>query len=101
MLSPERIVPSKKALKECVFKNRKIVSFKGQDYESLRSQCLKDNKLFEDPFFRAINTSIFYNKHVPHEVKWQRPREISEKPLFIDDEPTAHDLDQGYLGDCK
>lgn len=81
--------------------DRKIVPFKGQDYEKLRSECLKSGRLFEDPLFPTVDKSMFYTQSVPDGVKWRRPKEISNKPLFIANKVDANDLDQGYLGNCK
>ena len=101
MFTPERVNASKKIYQVCDHSDRTIIPFKDQDYDCLKRECLRAGKLFEDPYFEAVDKSIFYNKSVPNGTEWARPGEISDKPLFIDGEPTAHDLDQGYLGDCK
>lgn len=81
--------------------DRKIVPFKGQDYEALKSQCVKSKKLFEDPFFPPLDKSMYYTQPVPTGVKWRRPKEITKQPLFIANKVDANDLDQGYLGNCN
>jgi hypothetical protein len=79
---------------------KKILPFKNQIYEDLKKECIKSGKLFEDPFFPAVDKSIFYNQPIPNGTKWARPKDISTKPMFIDNVVDANDLDQGYLGDC-
>lgn len=100
MFAPERIQPSKKVFQVCDHSDKKVIRFKNQDYETLRRDCIRNRKLFEDPYFEAVDKSIFFNQPVPSDVRWARPGEISDKPLFIDGQPSVHDLDQGYLGDC-
>ncbi|CAF4232166.1 unnamed protein product, partial [Adineta steineri] len=56
--------------------------FEGQEFESIRLQCLKENKLFEDPIFPAQFESLSnnYQKLIPnwHDIIWKRPGEIVE-----------------------
>lgn len=80
--------------------DRHIVAFKDQNYEKLKSECLRSGKLFEDPLFTASNKSMFYTQPVPSGTRWKRPWEITNKPQFITDHVSAGDLDQGYLGNC-
>ncbi len=101
MFTPERIAPSTKISQVCDHSDKIIIPFKDQDYATLRRECLQAGKLFEDPYFEAIDKSIFYNQPVPTGTRWMRPHEISTTPLFIDGEANAHDLDQGYLGNCN
>lgn len=44
-----------------------------QDYEKLRRQCLAQNKLFEDPYFPADGSSLFYSTQLPFTPEWKRP----------------------------
>ena len=80
--------------------DKKILPFKNQDFEALKKECLKSGKLFEDPMFPPVDKSLFYTQSIPYGTKWMRPKEISPNPLFVDGEAHAHDLDQGYLGNC-
>lgn len=96
----EKTDASKRIYRVVNTSDRKIVPFKGQDYEKLKSECLKTNRLFEDPLFPAMDKSMFYTQKVPTGVKWKRPKEISTKSVFVANDFDAHDLDQGYLGNC-
>uniref|UniRef100_A0A8C9XXG2 Calpain 2 n=1 Tax=Sander lucioperca TaxID=283035 RepID=A0A8C9XXG2_SANLU len=85
--------------------NKKAVKFSQQDYETLREQCLKSGRLFEDNFFPAEPTSLGYKKLGPGSeetkgVVWKRPKELCSNPKFIDDGATRMDICQGKLGDC-
>lgn len=44
-----------------------------QDYEKLRRQCLQQNKLFEDPYFPANDSSLFFSQEIPFKPEWKRP----------------------------
>lgn len=48
-------------------------SLVGKSYDEYREECLKTGKLFEDPDFPAVNTSIFYSKTPPKPFEWKRP----------------------------
>jgi hypothetical protein len=80
--------------------DKKIVPFKNQVYETLKQECLQSGRLFEDPLFPTVNKSMFYTQSVPTGATWKRPKEICPNPMFVTDEFTTGDLDQGYLGDC-
>ena len=42
-------------------------------FERLRSQCLINGKLYEDPDFPAIEKSLFYSQKPPAQFVWKRP----------------------------
>ena len=48
-------------------------NFRGQDYNSIKKECLKKGQLFEDPEFPANNKSLFYSKVDPG-IDWMRPK---------------------------
>uniref|UniRef100_A0A3B1J6U8 Calpain 9 n=1 Tax=Astyanax mexicanus TaxID=7994 RepID=A0A3B1J6U8_ASTMX len=52
----------------------------GRTYEELRQECLKKNKLFEDPDFPACDSSLFFSQAVPVNFEWKRPGVSSELP---------------------
>jgi calpain len=84
------------------FFDTKIELFRGQNYEEIKRDCLRNKKLFEDPYFPAINSSLFYKTRVPNGIVWKRPAEIvdnQKKPNFIENTANAEDLHQGYIGD--
>jgi hypothetical protein len=87
-------------IRETSNKNNKIVRFKGQIYENLRDECLRKGKLFEDLLFKPEKKNIFYTKCIPSGTVWKRPKEITNKPMFIVNGVNANDLDQGKLGNC-
>ncbi|XP_019947111.2 calpain-2 catalytic subunit-like [Paralichthys olivaceus] len=85
--------------------NQRAVKFSQQDYQSLRQQCLKSGRLFEDNRFPAERKSLGYNDLGPYSSKtrgvvWKRPKELCSNPKFIDDGATRTDICQGALGDC-
>uniref|UniRef100_A0A3Q3QWG8 Calpain-1 catalytic subunit n=1 Tax=Monopterus albus TaxID=43700 RepID=A0A3Q3QWG8_MONAL len=85
--------------------NNNAVKFLGQDYESLRAQCLQSGRLFEDSLFPAAATSLGFNELGPRSsktagVRWMRPTEFCRAPEFIVGGATRTDICQGALGDC-
>lgn len=85
------------------FYDNRIQYFKGQNYLTLKLECQKSSRMFVDPIFTASNASLYYSKPMPHNIKWLRPHQIVASglsPEFIVNKAEAHDLDQGYLGNC-
>nr|XP_046175805.1 calpain-1 catalytic subunit-like isoform X2 [Oncorhynchus gorbuscha] len=85
--------------------NHNAVKFQGQDFESLRAQCLQSRSLFEDSLFPCAASSLGFNELGPRSsktqgVRWKRPPEICTRPQFIMDGATRTDICQGALGDC-
>ncbi|XP_033849596.1 calpain-9-like [Acipenser ruthenus] len=78
------------------------LKFKLQDYESLRSACLKEKKLFEDPEFAADQGSIGKLPALKPDqnIVWLRPKEINKQAQFIVGKTDTTDICQGQLGDC-
>lgn len=59
--------------------NKCAVKFSGQDYETLRKECLRGGRLFEDDCFPAGSKSLGYEELGPYsfktrEVVWKRPK---------------------------
>lgn len=59
--------------------NKHAVRFSGQDYESLRKECLRSGRLFEDDCFPAGSKSLGYKELglyslKTREVVWKRPK---------------------------
>uniref|UniRef100_A0A7N6BF22 Calpain-1 catalytic subunit n=1 Tax=Anabas testudineus TaxID=64144 RepID=A0A7N6BF22_ANATE len=85
--------------------NHNAVKFLGQDYTSLRDQCLRSGRLFEDNLFPCEATSLGFKELGPRSsktygVRWMRPTEFCKRPEFIVDGATRTDICQGALGDC-
>ncbi|KAF3697793.1 Calpain-1 catalytic subunit [Channa argus] len=85
--------------------NHMAVKFLGQDYESLKAQCLQSGRMFEDNLFPCDATSLGFKELGPRSsktygVRWMRPTEICRRPEFIVDGATRTDICQGALGDC-
>uniref|UniRef100_A0A3Q3IJP2 Calpain catalytic domain-containing protein n=1 Tax=Monopterus albus TaxID=43700 RepID=A0A3Q3IJP2_MONAL len=85
--------------------NESPVKFSQQDYDDLRQQCLKSNRLFEDNTFPAERKTLGYKELGPYSpntkgVVWKRPNELCSDPQFILDGATRTDICQGALGDC-
>jgi hypothetical protein len=49
-----------------------IVKFKNQNYEKIRSNCLRKVELYTDPEFPANHTSLFKSKRL-NGIEWKRP----------------------------
>ncbi|KAJ4922336.1 hypothetical protein JOQ06_022540 [Pogonophryne albipinna] len=80
-----------------------VKAFEGQQYSTLKRQCLQSGLLFEDPRFPAYDDSLFYQGNRIGRVVWKRPRsdrELCEDPHLFVDGISAHDLHQGQLGNC-
>ncbi|XP_053199494.1 calpain-1 catalytic subunit [Scomber japonicus] len=85
--------------------NHKAVKFLGQDYESLKAQCLQSGRMFEDSLFPCEPSSLGFkelgrNTSKTQGVRWMRPTELCRRPEFIVDGATRTDICQGALGDC-
>ncbi|XP_030609289.1 calpain-1 catalytic subunit [Archocentrus centrarchus] len=85
--------------------NHNAVKFLGQDYDTLKAQCLQSGRLFEDSLFPCAASSLGFNELGPRSskiygVRWMRPTEICKRPEFIVDGATRTDICQGALGDC-
>uniref|UniRef100_A0A671UHX5 Calpain 8 n=1 Tax=Sparus aurata TaxID=8175 RepID=A0A671UHX5_SPAAU len=81
------------------------VPFNQQDFERLRSECLRTGSLFCDPTFPAGWDSLGYNQLGRYSsktigVEWKRPAELCSDPRFIVDGAKRTDICQGELGDC-
>lgn len=58
--------------------NAKAFKYLSQDFERLRNECLQAGKLFQDPSFPAIASSLGYkelgpNSHKTQGITWRRP----------------------------
>lgn len=71
-----------------------------QDFKKLRSKCLQQRILFEDPEFPADDSSIFFSRKPPKPFEWKRPHEICENPRLFVEGASRFDVQQGELGDC-
>nr|XP_033811695.1 calpain-2 catalytic subunit-like isoform X2 [Geotrypetes seraphini] len=74
------------------------LKYRNQDYESLRSACLREKKLFEDPLFPASPQSLGITQDKT--VVWLRPSNISKLPRFVLHSADTTDICQGELGNC-
>eukprot|EP00064_Thunnus_orientalis_P010877 superscaffoldBa00001515_g10906 len=52
-----------------------VKAFEGQQYSTLKRQCLQSGLLFEDPRFPATDDSLFYQGNRIGRVVWKRPRQ--------------------------
>lgn len=66
---------------------------KGQDYESIKQQCLSQGALYEDRLFSPRSTR-------QGDYMWLRPYEICQTPKFFSEGISRFDVVQGELGDC-
>ncbi|GAA6091191.1 calpain-5a [Tachysurus ichikawai] len=74
--------------------------FEDQHYAVLRKQCLQNGSLFEDPLFPAEDRSLFFQGNRFGKVTWKRPKELCNEPHLFVNGISAHDLQQGQLGNC-
>ncbi|CAH0598746.1 unnamed protein product [Chrysodeixis includens] len=71
-----------------------------QDFKDIRSRCLADNRLFEDPEFPAVDRSLYYKERLDRPITWLRPGEICDDPQLFVEGYSRFDVQQGELGDC-
>lgn len=71
-----------------------------QDFKEIRSRCIADGRLFEDPEFPAIDRSLYYKERLDRPITWLRPSEICEDPQLFVEGYSRFDVQQGELGDC-
>jgi hypothetical protein len=45
----------------------------GNDFESVREDCLRRRMLYEDPEFPAADKSVYFSRHPPYRFEWLRP----------------------------
>ncbi|XP_061558425.1 calpain-5-like [Phycodurus eques] len=74
--------------------------YKNQHYAELKKDCIKSKKLFDDPEFPSVDASLYFQKPPPGRVQWKRPGEISNDPHLFVEGVSAHDLNQGSVGNC-
>ncbi|XP_058389626.1 calpain-8 [Diceros bicornis minor] len=98
-------VSKQRAAAEGLGSNQKAVKYLGQDFETLRQQCLDSGVLFKDPEFPACPSALGYKDLGPGSpqtqgIVWKRPTELCSSPQFIVGGATRTDICQGGLGDC-
>ncbi|CAB1311734.1 unnamed protein product, partial [Coregonus sp. 'balchen'] len=95
----------KRALAAGFGTNANASKYLNQDFQSLRSECLKRGSLFTDSTFPAAPESLGFKELGPNTsktrgVQWKRPGELVSSPEFIIGGATRTDICQGGLGDC-
>ncbi|KAM9612976.1 calpain-8 [Trichechus inunguis] len=98
-------VSEKRAVAQGLGSSQKAVKYLGQDFKTLRQQCLDSGVLFKDPEFPACPSALGYRDLGPHTpqtqgIVWKRPTELCPSPQFIIGGATRTDISQGGLGDC-
>nr|XP_015206456.1 PREDICTED: calpain-3 isoform X7 [Lepisosteus oculatus] len=82
-------------------RNHTIIDAKRlKSFYELRDKYVKKKVFFEDPTFKADDSSLFYSGTYPIKFEWKRPPEICENPQFIVGGANRTDICQGDLGDC-
>ncbi|XP_049632442.1 calpain-8 [Suncus etruscus] len=94
-----------RATAEGLGSNQQAVKYLGQDFKSLRQECLDSGVLFKDPEFPACPSALGYKDLGPNSpqtqgIIWKRPKELCSSPEFIVAGATRTDICQGGLGDC-
>ncbi|XP_071542636.1 calpain-B-like isoform X2 [Panulirus ornatus] len=69
-------------------------------FRTLRDECIKANKLYQDPQFPPNEYSINFEGVTRRSYVWKRPNDIIQDPRFFVDGATRFDIQQGELGDC-
>jgi hypothetical protein len=49
------------------------VPYKGQVFSKLKSDCVSSGRLFEDPEFPPVSSSLVYSETVSPNIVWKRP----------------------------
>uniref|UniRef100_A0A8C5KXH3 calpain-2 n=1 Tax=Jaculus jaculus TaxID=51337 RepID=A0A8C5KXH3_JACJA len=98
-------VSRQRAAAEGLGSHQNAVKYLGQDFETLRRQCLDSGVLFKDPEFPACPSALGYKDLGPGSpqtqgIIWKRPTELCPNPQFIVGGATRTDICQGNLGDC-
>ena len=76
-----------------------LKKLKGQNYDKLKSSCMKENRLFVDDLFLPNDRSIFKSRKIDG-IEWKRPNEICKSPKLFVDNASSKDVNQGQLGNC-
>ncbi|XP_060856220.1 calpain-A-like [Metopolophium dirhodum] len=71
-----------------------------QNFDELRSKCLKQKILFKDPEFDTYDLSLSHRNLRKNQLEWRRPKEITDDPKFFVQGSSRFDVQQGKLGDC-
>uniref|UniRef100_A0AAZ3SUR5 Calpain 2, (m/II) large subunit b n=1 Tax=Oncorhynchus tshawytscha TaxID=74940 RepID=A0AAZ3SUR5_ONCTS len=95
----------KRALAAGFGTNANASKYLNQDFQSLRSECLRKGSIFTDCTFPAAPESLGFKELGPNTsktrgVQWKRPGELVSNPEFIVGGATRTDICQGGLGDC-
>ncbi|XP_034879464.1 LOW QUALITY PROTEIN: calpain-12 [Mirounga leonina] len=69
--------------------------FRGQRYEAIRTACLDEGILFQDPYFPAGPDALGHDELGPNSEK-----EFCAEPQFICEDMSRTDVCQGRLGNC-
>ena len=86
MATPATRVSRQRASTEGLGSNQKAVKYLGQDFETLRQQCLDLGVLFKDPEFPACPSALGYKDLGPHSpqtegIVWKRPP-VRRRPRY-------------------
>ena len=49
------------------------MKLEGKSYDEIKAQCLRENRLFDDPDFPALDSSVFPTRRPPRPFEWKRP----------------------------
>lgn len=90
MSAPVARVAQRRAAAEGLGSHQKAMKYLGQDFESLRRQCLDSGVLFKDPEFPACPSALGYKDLGPHSpqtqgVVWKRPTVSSQACSWVSD----------------
>ena len=96
--------------------HKEPLKYAGQDYDQIKSDLKRGNRLFEDPKFEASNRLLvtkatrtfqsYSGKVDSASVEWLRPKEICARqkpptePKFLVENFNRFDVKQGELGNC-
>ena len=82
-----------------------IKPYLNQDYDRIKSDCIRSGVLFQDEYFPADQTSISWlnnqasaSNEDEYEYAWKRPHEIIRNPKFITNGIDPSDINQGKMG---
>jgi len=60
------------------------MKLEGKTYDEIKAQCLRENRLFEDPDFPANDSSVFPTRRPPRPFEWKRPGVSNTETVITD-----------------
>lgn len=84
--------------------SRLSIEIEEKSFDAVKTECLSQKLLFEDPKFPAVDTSMYFSAPPPYVMEWLRPPDIAAKygllaEFFVSgSESGLFSIQQGELG---